>query len=311
MKALLLQLLIVTVFVYGCRTEIEFKPQERQSKIVINSVIYIDSLITCYVHRTNFALEANRRITPLPDAFVQLEIDGVISDTLTHVANGKFRSQRIAQQNKIYRFIVSREGFPTASAQSSVITPTQITRLEKIGFGSTTSGTYFTKFRLTLEKDPNNKGFYAFVPFLDKTYFEEDSSQTISYITPLYVDMSRSRGIEFSKHSSRMRLGDLESLAMFYFTDKLVSSGNNSIIEFSIEQYDPSEDYLQKMFLFVEKISEDFFLYEQSLSALWDSYDFSLFSQSVQVFNNVDNGMGIVGTCLSYPPVIVSPPNVP
>ncbi len=313
MKALLpSQLLIVTFFLFSCRTEIEFKPEECQSKIVINSVIYVDSLITCYVHRTNFALESNRRITPLPDALVQLEIDGVISDTLTHVANGKFTSRIIAQHQKIYRFIVSREGFPTASAQSSVLTPTQIISLEKIGSGVTTSGTYFTNFRMTLENDRNNLGFYAFIPLVEKNYFAwDDSTQELSYLSPLYIDMSRSRGIEFSKHSSRIRLHDLESFEMYYFTDKLTSSGNTSIIELTIEHYDSSQNYLANMFLLVEKLSEDFFLYEQSLSALWNSNNFSLFSQSIQVFNNVDNGMGIVGTCLSYPPVLVSPPNVP
>ncbi|HON19260.1 MAG TPA: DUF4249 family protein [Salinivirgaceae bacterium] len=292
----------------GCRTEIEFKAAERQSKIVLNSAVYIDSLITCYVHRTVLSLESNQTIQPLTDALVILQTEGVTIDTLQHVNKGFYKSKVYAQADKAYQFIVTREGFTTVRAQSQIIIPTQIVSLEKISTQYySIEGVHVTTFRLRIEKDSQNQGFYAFIPYKKRYQPLYDMYgnivDSVLYYYSVYLNLDRSKGIEFSRMVEVFDGTYSSYIEKHYFTDKLESSNNTSIIDFALESYN-DHDFNGNLFIDVEKISQDMFYYYQSLTALQNNNDFSFFTQPVQVFSNIEGGVGIVGTIKKYETIL-------
>jgi hypothetical protein len=269
-------------------------------------VVYADSLITCFVHKTNFVATGNFRITPLTRASVVLFENGNAVDTLVHQSNGKYLSDIVASVNKTYTFRASMANYPDAQGTSHIVANTEILGIDSLSLVTMPyGGGTMQFFRLRVSKNQDEVGFYRMLvlqPRYDYTY------DPLTYVVidsvenyyPVYIDMEYARGIEFTKESTIYINGYQYWHNQYFFTDKFVNSNNQGFIEFPISQYSFKSSN-QKLILKLQKISKDFFIYHQSLSLLREGMDIPLFYQPVQTFMNIEGGLGIIGTSIVMP----------
>ncbi len=310
MKTILNISVILLLFSTSCKKEVEFKGKDIQPKIVLNSVFYADSLIWCYVHKSNYVATGNFTITPLVNARVVLFDDAQPLDTLTHVGYGRFESSVRASTNKTYRLRASHANYPDAEGTSQTVTPSEIKSVEIIGTIPSSNGDQsMNLYRLRTSKNGNEAGYYRMRVFEHRYDYIYDQWNTIidsmESFYPVYINMEYARGIEFEKYSEVFNGEYTNWQYTYYFTDKFVNAEGDGFIEFPIDQSSPWL-YGNRLVFKVEKISKDFFLYQHTLSLLQSGDDFALFYQPVQTFMNIEGGLGIIGTSMVLPDYLFS-----
>ncbi len=283
-----------------CKKEVEFKGKNMKPKIVLNSIIYTDSIIECYVHKSNSVASGIFTVQPLTNATVVLSENGVVVETMTHVSNGKYLSNTTASAGKIYKIHVSLNNYDDAIGTSQIVYKPEWIKIDSIGVVTSyqdNQGMIMFRLKMPKESATNYYAMTIYEKLLIHIYDEETHEiidSTFQYFHML-ADMDYARGIEFSRYHYDGETG----YEKYFLTDKITSQENEGIIDFPIRN---SIEQRNRTLLFViEKISEDLFMYEHSLYMLDDYYDFPLFSQPVQTYMNIEGGLGFIGTSVIIP----------
>jgi len=279
---------------------VEFKGKEMKPKIVLNSIIQIDSIITCFVHKSNIVTSGNFRVQPLTNATVVLSENDVVVETMTHVSDGKYSSNTTAVAGKVYKIHVSLNDYDDAIGTSQIVYKPEWIKIDSIGVVAPSQ--YFEgmiMFRLKMPKNIS-ANYYAMKVYRKVLLYIYDTEthqiidSTYDYY-PLWVDLERSRGIEFTRYY----YDGESSYEKYFFTDKITSQENEGIIDFPVNNWYGQE---RGSFLFIiEKVSEDLFMYAHSLSRLYEYDDIPFFSQPVQTYMNIEGGLGFIGTTAIMP----------
>ncbi len=302
MKPVFIIIISTILLSSGCKKEVEFKGKDLKPKIVLNSIIYVDSIIQCHISKSNIATSGSFAIKPLTNANVVLSEDGVIVDTMIHTATGKYLSNITALDGKVYKIHVSLASYNDAIGTSQLIKRPKWLTIDSIGIISQPyESIKMIMFRLKIPKEEGNTNYYSMKVYRQSVLYSYDQytydiiDSVIEY-RPVEIDMEYAHGIEFEKYHYE----EVYSLYKYFFTDKITSTENEGIIEFPVaNSYDANQ---QRHYLFViEQVSKDLFLYEHSLSLLFDNSTPTLFSQPVQTYMNIEGGLGIIGTSIVLP----------
>lgn len=269
----------------SCEDDLQIPLQSEESKLVINSLLGVDSLIQVHVG-SSFLLQGEVTNSNLTDADVSLYQNEQFLGTLLHEKNGWYVLPGVfLKANQSYQIQAKHSGFDLVSAKSETLEKVEILNLD---FNENKENGKLI-FTLKFHDDPNLKNYYMILlKARNKNTPIEFGASNIEFYSDELIfngNLSASKiGIEqnmlrgsrtFSDNSFNGQ--DLE-ISIFTTTENI--GFPNDAISFQVELY---------------HITLDYYNYERSYVAFENRKDNPIFNK-VNLHSNVSGGYGIFTT---------------
>lgn len=316
---ILLVLLSISIFT-SCEKEINFNGDITESQIVLNSFITPDSIIKAQVSESQFFLNNDSLFKPVGNAVVTVYFNGQLKETMQYTANGQYISNAKPTIGDIIKLEVKVPTKEDISGETTIYPKADIIKLDSI---VTWTGAKPIIEQINSVENGLNKtdmvvvGKYRFrtiryiLTFEDaksvQNYYRLVVGKTTSTVGRKNVNYDYTLDDIVSGNTKDLLPGIPainESKNQYHvFTDELIN-GKQYPLSFSIA--DTASIYLPEyerplpkktVDIDLQCISNSFYLYLKTISDQKNSNQ--LFSEPIQIFNNVNGGIGIVGSYTS------------
>ena len=299
MKNLLPLLLIFSALTLSnCTKEIEFDAQDIAPRIVVNSLFTNDSIWAAHISRSVGVLETTS-YTTINDANVNIfDANANLVTTLTHQGNGLYTSPTglTPQANQSYTIEASASGYESVNASNSIPSAVPIYQLDTVT-STNSDGETILEATITFQDPPNISNYYMLEVYVTGTWINEGEQDTIEIREPLQISCDDIN----VETVNRFNFGGFENTYLYLMVKDQNFDGENYSLTFSVINYAELKD----MDLFGEirlvNTSEEYFNYLKSFNMYQRTIN-NPFATPVQVYSNVNNGMGIFagGTLTSW-----------
>ena len=299
MKNLLPLLLIFSALTLSnCTKEIEFDAQDITPRIVVNSLFTNDSIWAAHISRSVGVLETTS-YTTIDDANVNIfDANANLVTTLTHQGNGLYTSPTglTPQANQSYTIEASASGYESVNASNSIPSAVPIYQLDTVT-STNSDGETILEATITFQDPPNISNYYMLEVYVTGTWINEWEEDTIEIREPLQISCDDIN----VETVNRFNFGGFENTYLYLMLKDQNFDGENYSLTFSVINYAELKD----MDLFGEirlvNTSEEYFNYLKSFNMYQRTIN-NPFATPVQVYSNVNNGMGIFagGTLTSW-----------
>lgn len=297
-------LLITTIS--SCELVIPLELPNQEPKLVANCIFNSDSLWHIEISKSVSSLGIERP-SSFPDANLVLKEDGnpiqdlILDSTLVNIFGSNEEYQYFYRslsskpiEGKNYTLEVSKDGFESISASEKAIETIRIdTILVQDSVYEDSFNNYYAEVKIRFKDLPNVKNHYSFR--FAQVYYDPFNNEYYIYSTGFYSkDLSL-------RENYQKELGDEEGTLGVYhyrvpfFTDAFFENRDKEIIiyveSWLFRNQTPDEQ------LFVELVTHSEASYLYSLQAERQQYnDGNPFAEPVQVYSNIENGLGIFGS---------------
>lgn len=319
MKSIYLQTIIFSLFaliVTSCETEIEFRGDDTASLLVVNSILSPDSAVKVHVSESKFFLKDDSSFENVNDAIVNLWVNGSLYEQLLSTGQGFYTGNYIPKAGDIIKITAKNNKFPEVNAESEIVQATPIVSVDTMihvsdiypivnGYGNyldTIGYSKMTEMKISLKFNdpPNQKNYYKIAVKLNQEY--SDGSK---YMRNYYFS---SDDLVFG-NTTEAGIFDESSYRLYHeFNDDLFDGKNYSLklnTSFISIVYDnnpsggtsdlePVEIVKNELILELQSISKSYYLYLKTRNAGSSVIDF--FSEPVQIYSNIEDGIGILGS---------------
>jgi len=299
MKNLLPIFLILSALTLSnCTKEIEFDAQDIAPRIVVNSLFTNDSIWSAHISRSVGVLETTS-YTTIDNASVNIFDDNAnLVTTLTHQGNGLYTSPTgiTPQANQSYTIEASASGYESVNASNSIPSAVPIYQLDTVT-STNNDGETILEATITFQDPPNVSNYYMLEVFVTGMYYDEWEQDSIEIREPLQISCDDIN----VETVNRFNFGGFENTYLYLMLKDQNFDGENYSLTFSVINYAE----LKEMDLFGEirlvNTSEEYFNYLKSFNMYQRTIN-NPFATPVQVYSNVNNGMGIFagGTLTSW-----------
>lgn len=267
----------------SCEKELDINLPGVAPKIVINSKVFQDSVFRADIYRTSIVTEYHNNLWYIDSAKVDLYSNGVFIETLKLDSLGRYSGQHRVEANANYKLNVEVNKFPTAHSQITVLDKVPIIRLDSIGtmIDVETKGIFY-KFAICF-KDNENTNDYYMIDFTDDREIEGKSSEIFSNDPAIEVG-----GEGFTSFGST-------TYSSMYFSDELFN-GKEYSFSINVPEYKIYEGFTVNLC----HVTPEYFKYIQTYNAQSEADGMEMFFQAVQVYNNIENGLGVFGALSTY-----------
>ncbi len=300
MKKIIIVSVLITLM-FACRKEIDIKVPDSERKIVLNAMIFPDSVFTANVFRSNHVQDNLMQLLYLNNATVNVYEAGNLIDVLPLDTAGYYRGSAVtAEQGHEYTIEAVVPNLKTVESTTKMMEKVPVLSVDSLGLTTFDNGQYYevdtvkqyyTLYRVNFKDNPDTEDFYrikieseATEPY-DTTAYDPYLNQYYTYTVyppQPYVE-TNDPAIDISPDRD----------AYYYLSDKLFN-GETYGFEFGVMVPDDYKGH--KLYINVEHISPDFYHYIISLNFQHQTNGLELFFQTVEVYNNIENGFGILGT---------------
>ena len=299
MKNLLpLFLILSALTLSNCTKEIEFDAQDIAPRIVVNSLFTNDSIWSAHISRSVGVLETTS-YTTIDNASVNIFDDNAnLVTTLTHQGDGLYTSPTgvSPQPNQSYTLEASASGYESVNATNSIPSAVPIYQLDTVT-STNSDGETILEATITFQDPPNISNYYMLEVFVTGMYYDEWEQDSIEIREPLQISCDDIN----VETVNRFNFGGFENTYLYLMLKDQNFDGENYSLTFSVINYAE----LKEMDLFGEirlvNTSEEYFNYLKSFNMYQRTIN-NPFATPVQVYSNVNNGMGIFagGTLTSW-----------
>ena len=290
MKHLFLFLSILALLsLTNCTKEIDFDAQDIAPRIVVNSLFTNDSVWAANISRSVGVLDTTS-YTNIDNASVVIyDGNANLVTTLTHQSDGLYTSLSGASPlaNESYTIEVIAPGYTTVNATNAIPSAVPIYEIDTV---SSTNNNDQTILETTINfQDPPETDNYYMVEVLVKgTWIDEWEEDTIEFREPLEISCNDLNIETINSFNS----GGFENTYFYIMLKDQNFNGEDYSLTFSVINYAELKD----MELFGEirlvNTSEAYFNYLKSFNMYQNTIN-NPFATPVQVYSNVNNGMGI------------------
>jgi hypothetical protein len=300
--------IIILMFIgYACEKTIEIDLEDAKIRIVANAILTSDSIIRVNVTRSRHILD-NAEIIPLSDAVVKLFEDDAFIGDLTYISRGYYEINYHPVKGKTYKIEVEHDNFNNVSGQTTIPFPISISSID-----TTKSydeyGDEIYNFNISFS-DPAGAPNYYLISIRNRFKYEMWDEDLIVYDT-LYVGPDTTIvDIEYGRYVWVEVEDDLyfysEDLIIegympqgsgFVFSDELID-GENYSLRADLNQWSLSAD-TNMVYIELHAITKDYYNYVRSLEKHYNSSG-DPFAEPVNVFTNITDGIGIIGSSAVY-----------
>ncbi|MBI9068358.1 MAG: DUF4249 domain-containing protein [Salinivirgaceae bacterium] len=273
-------ILLISFIGFSCRKEIPVDVPNSQPKIVISSIIEKDENISANLFISSNAIDEHETSNFLNNASVFVYENNILVDTMEFFGDGNYRSADvIGELGNEYKLIVAATNFDTIIGKTTLVDFVSINSFDTVRRGKDMNG-FLIMYCDVKFSDPSAEKNYYRLKIIDNP--EKDFNIVYSQSNDPIIEYAHWNGI-------------------YYFTDALFQGKEYS---FSIQldnYYSANSDeeetqYSNNVYVILENMSEDYYYFSKSVSAQYDVDGFGFFAQAVIVYNNIENGFGIVGS---------------
>jgi len=329
-----LSILLGIFFLASCEKEIEFKGEITDPLIVVNCFITPDSVLTAHVSESRFFLLDNVTFRNVKNADISVWVNGTFKEKMSLVENGIYKGTYAPVIGDSIKLMVKVPTMKDVSCEDLIAAKPEIISIDTtdlwtgqtydIQYGSqTTNGgqTIYTNdtiavvtghqinYTLKFKDNVNEKNFYRLVVVTKEHYYKIDSttSDTITVIRENYYFNFTDVVSGNNANNDPLSMGDFSANNAYnVFSDELFN-GKTYSLTFSTNEdvYQYKSDYKygvempgkKEVDVYLQSISKSYYFYLKSRPAALNGNDF--FSEPVQIHNNIEGGIGILG---SYTP---------
>ena len=274
-------LLILSFFANSCETIVNVDLPEHKPVIVVNSFFNPDSIWEVNLTRSQGALE-NGSIQNIIDAKVEVFESGKLFAGLKHIGQGNYRAENSTSlPGKTYELRVSAPGYKPITAND--IVPQKVEILE-VKIDTIKSADYIEDLELSIVfNDP---------PDIDNKY------HIAIWGKSNYQGKARMRAISFSSNDLLISENIVGETERFYgsqavFEDVLLAGKQYELkLLVPVYYFDDVFVAMDEFFIVLSSVSNSYFKYHKSFQKHQETGD-NPFSESVIVYNNIENGLGI------------------
>lgn len=287
--------MILCFTAFACESTIDIELPEEPSKLVLNEVVNTDSVVVVEISKSQSIQETQSELRVTGAAVTLYENNNLVG-TLQEdpTLYGSYRSDLIPTAGNNYTVRVEKEGFESISGTTFLHFPTPINQI-KSSLRSLTSDDY-RRFEVTIADPQQDLNFYALDVFV-LDYYLGPAGDTLTYeqwipISFVYDPVLQGATNDFSSYNFGIPFDDT------YF------NGESYTLIFDIQVYledDGTEliGYDNTYYIRLNTTDEDFFRYNRSISA-YDQANGNPFAEPVQVYSNIENGFGLLGSSAKY-----------
>lgn len=281
----------------ACEKQIPFDEVTGERQLVVNSLLTADSLIEVQVFKSKFIYDRGYDPLYLNNATVSILKDGVAIETLPFIRDGYYRSSlNKTEKGHTYQIKVTDTEGNVATGQASVLEPVPVLSFDSVGLAQNEWGDEQVVMSVRFQDAPQSTDYYRLaIKRLIKAYdWDINTYQPVDSF--LYKD---NVWLESSDPANSAYVN-----GYLYFSDAIFN-GKEYAFEFLMDSYgyDTESAYY---YVYLEHVSYDFYRYSVALDGHFEAEDLKFFMEVVLVYNNIDNGIGIVG---SSAPFVDSIPN--
>lgn len=307
----------VVAFLWSaCEKPIEFKGDETDSQLVLNAFVSPDSTLRVSLTESRFFLSNAAAFNTVDDATVCLWVNGACTDTLRRSDAGIYAcTPRLASGDEV-RLTAANPKYEQVDATVRMpdVVPFTVSaenfrqEIRYSTLGEDTLGVYqdaYCDLQLTFSDPSEVRNFYR-LTMTKRTYWDESNytEETVSF----QLSDKTNNGVSLG---NLINVGKRKEKATYnIFNDDFL---NGSRVEIKIPVMYASasfgsddEPYMKSASLtfaglfcelrvFLHNLSESYYLYLKSRGEAEGYTGSNLFSEPVQVYTNVNGGLGIVG----------------
>lgn len=312
-------LLSISIFT-SCEKEIDFDGETTESQLVLNSFITPDSTIAANISESQFFLNNDYLFKAVENAEVSIYCNGILKETMQHSLNGKYISATKPEVGDIVKLVVKVPEKDEITGGTTVYPKANVVKLDSIviwtgakpiietvntvdnGLPKTETivvGKYrfrTIRYILTFEDAANMKNYYRLVVSQTSTF---NGKKKVNYDYTLDDIVSGNTkdllpGIPAINESKNQ---------FHVFTDELIN-GKTYPLSFIIR--DTATIYLPEyqrplpkktVEIDLQSVCNNFYLFLKTRSDQQTANQ--LFSEPIQIYNNVTGGIGLVGSYTS------------
>jgi len=312
-------LLSISIFT-SCEKEIDFDGETSESQLVLNGFITPDSTIAANISESQFFLNNDYLFKAVENAEVSIYCNGILKETMQHSLNGKYISATKPEVGDIVKLVVKVPEKDEITGETTIYPKANVVKLDSIviwtgakpiietvntvdnGLPKTETivvGKYrfrTIRYILTFEDAANMKNYYRLVVSQTSTF---NGKKKVNYDYTLDDIVSGNTkdllpGIPAINESKNQ---------FHVFTDELIN-GKTYPLSFTIR--DTASIYLPEyqrplpkktVEIDLQSVCNNFYLFLKTRSDQQTANQ--LFSEPIQIFNNVTGGIGLVGSYTS------------
>lgn len=296
----ILILAVAAMMAVGCEKVVEFDMGDIEPKVVVNSLVQMDSTISMKLTYSRFFLEGgygNNAFRVIDNAAITLLRNGM-PESVTGGLDGIYTSSCKPQPGDTLSLVVSVPGHEEITSGCRI--PSKA-NYEVVDFEVDSNGRWGDiqcRLRLKINDVAGERNFYRISALGWDSYWDSISPRDRMKITfecsdPVFGDATNIETV--IDGGDNTRYGQELDFADTYF------EGSSHVLTITFSIYDylyydggvhstlPSEWPIE---LFVTSISEELYRYSQTKNAA-EGELFGLFSEPVQVYSNIKGGVGI------------------
>jgi len=289
----ILSLLTFILFFTNCHKQIDLNLPEEAQKIVVNGVLAADSTLKLNISKTLSTNDTSGALPRITNAKVKLYKNGNYIEALISKGNGLYISSSIINENEKYSLVIEADG-KTVTADIDVPLKTNFTELNYISYDD--QDNYF-KLNLKIN-DPIGDDYYILDAYINlPRIFFGDTGQVDSI--ELYKESANFSAFNDNDPYFQNYVYFPPFLYSSYiFNDKLF---DNKMLDLSFKldnfyYVDTSVMHIDSLTIYFKliKIDANFFNYFISFNKYQNSNG-NPFIEPVNVFSNIDGGIGVIG----------------
>ena len=320
----ILTILLLIGTLLSCETEIEFTGKVTEPVLVVNTIACADSILHTSVSLSRFFLDQEDNSPAVNNASVALFVNGTFKENLLNNQKGDYLSRYVSAQGDVLRLNVSAPGHESVWSETVVPLATAGFKIDSTIVKSDSSLLVDIIYDGSYGYDgPNTPYHYDTVGVtFNYTHTYKVSFSNPSQINNYYRLVVYSKTVMYGYTANIEYKNDVEDIVfgsgknnldgLFeetgydpynVFSDELID-GMTHTITFNYKQdfnryynrpnHDGSDNsYERSVTIDLQSISREYYLYLKSLKALGLADPFM--SEPVQVFTNIENGLGVFG----------------
>jgi len=317
-------ILVVGFILISCERDVEFSGEVTNPLVAVNSFVAPDSTVTAYISISRFFLKDSIAYRNVNNAEVNLWINGVFKEKLNLDSVATYRSSYKPTISDQIKLTVDVPQMKQASATTSFIdapivlsvdTQKVLIKKEILRYSSgdtlVVKNHYKVNYKLKLADNGNQKNYYRLIVGIVsfEGVWNEDTNKvdtlagTINYNNFDFTDVVSGNTTDPLADGGTSPVAMLLSNAnnMYHVFSDDIFNGKTYTLQFSTNitnnikdiDYGFLSDIKHEVYISLQSISKDYYLYLMTRGA---SYLTNFFSEPVKVHNNINDGVGILGS---------------
>jgi len=263
-------LIFAILFLQSCKKVINLNVEEKEKKIVLNSILQNDEKIVLNLTKSKSIID-DTDLEYIDNATIVLTENGTPITSKNYTGNGSYTFNHIAKKGNTYKIEISNGNLQTIKAETSILNPNLFDIID------TSSTKYYDENYLSIKMKILNtdENSYYFLECLN------ENGDNI-YTESMDLKVEENYWGEYLLFNNLISGGgdiDFQFITPKYYYDDMGSNGSTN----------------STIYIILHRVDKALYNYELSIY-LQNSTSEDPFAEAVQVYNNIENGFGIFGS---------------